>query len=526
MTDLPSGLAPLILQGHVINRLRELPENSIQCVVTSPPFLGLRRYDICGCAVRRREPKPGVLTDRTDPRRFDEPNPSCPWCHGTGKIEGMNDVLWGGSTKCAHEWKKTSPRRPRDKDDAGGAISKGNRGASYDASGGKLCAKCNGWLGQFGLEPTAQMYVAHAVKVFRGVRRVLRDDGTCWIEIGDSFSTHPAGLTGEKRWAASGLGNVDHTGAEQAGSIDRRTAGSPREKNLMLVPQRLAIAFQDDGWIVRSIVIWHRQNPMPEAVRDRPTQSHSYILMLTKEPRYFFDQEATRETAQGGHSWGKAVQLSHGKMGTEDSVIRSKPSWYASMREQVPAGGGRNIRYVWTIPTKGYPGAHFATFPESLPERCILASTSEKGACPKCGSPWERVMSDGGPDLEWRRACGGDANGEYHGEAIKRYEGTGAENASDVKRRILAGLWRRQTVGWRPTCSCGESATVPCTVLDPFAGSGTTLAVAKRLGRASVGIEMNPMYVSLIRQRVAEAITESVHHPSQRRLVEFGEATA
>ena len=308
MTALPSGLAPLVLQGHVIDRLRELPDDSIQCVVTSPPFFGLRRYDICGCSIKavssasfkawggsERTAESTGQYSASDPRAMKDPDPSCPWCHGTGKIEGMDDVLWGGSAECVHEWEETSPRRPRDKDDAGGSISKGNRGASYDASGGKLCAKCNGWLGQFGLEPTVQMYVAHAVEVFREVRRVLRNDGTCWVEIGDSFSTHPAGLTGEKRWAASGLGNVDHTGEEQAGSIDRRTAGSPREKNLMLVPQRLAISLQDDGWIVRSIVVWYRTNPMPESVRDRPTQAHSYVLMLTKSPRYFHDADAVRE---------------------------------------------------------------------------------------------------------------------------------------------------------------------------------------------------------------------------------------
>ena len=179
-------------------------------------------------------------------------------------------------------------------------------------------------------------------------------------------------------------------------------------------------------------------------------------------------------------------------------------------------GLGRNLRSVWVIPTKGYPGAHFATFPESLPERCILASTSEKGACPKCGAPWERITSC---DYVVQRSSNIREQPKQAGKVL-----TGA---SSERGFVVASATRvSATLGWEPTCSCGESDTVPCTVLDPFAGSGTTLAVAKRLGRASVGIEMNPMYVSLIQQRVAEAITESVHHPSQRRLVEFGEAAA
>ena len=152
-------------------------------------------------------------------------------------------------------------------------------------------------------------------------------------------------------------------------------------------------------------------------------------------------------------------------------------------------------------------------------------------------------MEKGEPNLEWQVECGGDENGEYHGEAIKDYEAVGVENASDVKRRILSGMRTKQTLGWRPTCdcypdpcdrcgkawvegrpSCNCYKPVPCVVLDPFAGSGTTLAAAKKLGRRGVGTELNPMYVSLIEKRLNETKIEVVHDPAQRKLIDFIEA--
>jgi hypothetical protein len=170
-----------------------------------------------------------------------------------------------------------------------------------------------------------------------------------------------------------------------------------------------------------------------------------------------------------------------------------------------PAGdfvsGKRNKRSVWRISTKPFKEAHFATYPPELPEPCILAGTSEEGVCAKCGTPWQRIIEKGEPLLEWRQACGGDLNGEYDGQAIKEYEGTGAQNASDVKRRILAGM-RERISRWEPGCDC-NAQTVPATVLDPFFGAGTTALVAEKHGRRWIGIELNPESVEIARRRLA-----------------------
>jgi site-specific DNA-methyltransferase (adenine-specific) len=227
--------------------------------------------------------------------------------------------------------------------------------------------------GQLGLEPTPDAYVASMVAVFREVRRALRDDGTLWLNVGDSFS----------------------------------------DKQLQGVPWRLAFALQADGWYLRSDIIWNKPNPMPESVTDRPTKSHEYVFLLTKSARYFYDAEAIKEPAK---DWGTRDRTNwRGK-------VNSPAGPQTGCTNANHAASGRNARSVWTITTQPYPDAHFATFPEALPERCIKAGT-------KLGD----------------------------------------------------------------------------TVLDPFAGSGTTGQVAVQLGRSFVGIELNAAYADLARTRIGGA---------------------
>lgn len=450
---IPQDTAPAILEGDVIDLLRSLPSDSIHCVVTSPPYWGLRDY-------------------------------------------GLRPVRWGGKARCEHEWGPTQPPRHRGAQGVTGEVSRENAEVAYDASGGgSICRRCGGWLGQLGLEPTPERFVEHLAEVFDEVRRVLRPDGTLWLNLGDTYATHPSGLTGEKRWKASTLTGRDRTGAEQAGRMDKRAPGL-KPKDLVGIPWRVAFELQRRGWWLRSDCVWAKPNPMPEAVRDRPTRAHDSVFLLTKSRRYFYDAYAVREPLQES----TLRRLRHHLPNPADNrTSRSKhPEGdfrrFPMLRNTSPSG--RNLRTVWWIPTQPYRGAHFATFPEKLPELCILAGSSERGACAECGSPWTREV----------RAIRGAIG---HAQPIEAPLVSGRAPVADAPG-WHDGSYRRVDLGFRKRCSCGTARTVPCLVLDPFAGSGTVLAVARRLGRRSIGIELNPDYVTLARRRSAAEVPDVV----------------
>lgn len=232
--------------------------------------------------------------------------------------------------------------------------------------------------GQIGLEATSAEYVERIVQVFREVRRVLRPDGTAWLNLGDGY----------------------------------------RDKSLLGLPWRVALALREDGWCLRSEVIWHKPNPWPEPVEDRPTKAHEHLFLLTRSPRYHYDAAAIMEAANPARQRGTPARTikATGTVGT-------KRADYEASRRRVAT---RNKRSVWAIPVANHKGVHFAVFPEALVEPCILAG------CPEGG-----------------------------------------------------------------------------TVLDPFTGSGTTGAVALRRGRSFVGCELNPAYIELAEERIAQALAES-----------------
>jgi DNA modification methylase len=241
--------------------------------------------------------------------------------------------------------------------------------------------------GQLGLERTPEEYVANMVAVFAEVRRVLKPSGTCWANFGDSY----ASAGGERKYGSSDNG----TGRGPGTRRHDVPASGLKPKDLVGIPWRVAFALQADGWYLRSDVIWSKPNPMPESVTDRPTKSHEYLFLLTKSARYYFDADAVREKAVDGERFHGGYER---PSPTESQARTSRRNGRADAKTYSAAAYGdnphseargpkanfgvvthRNIRSVWTIATRPYPGAHFAVFPPELPERCIKAGSPEHG---------------------------------------------------------------------------------------------------------------------------------------------------
>lgn len=229
-----------------------------------------------------------------------------------------------------------------------------------------------GVAGQLGSEKTPEEYVAKMVDVFREVKRVLRDDGTLWLNIGDSYSAHPGQ---RKTTDKAGLKQQSVRGSTAAAS---RCVQGLKPKDLVGIPWMLAFALRADGWYLRTEIIWFKPNPMTESVRDRPSRCHEYVFLLMKRGRYFYDHVAVMEKAIS------AGRVPLGNHKVDDSRRDSQRD------TTIPTADRRNLRTVWRVATHSFKGAHFATFPPRLVGPCIKAGASEHGCCPECGAPWRR----------------------------------------------------------------------------------------------------------------------------------------
>jgi DNA modification methylase len=387
-----------LYHGNCMSVLPTLPTGSVQCVVTSPPYLGMRDY-------------------------------------------GLPPVVWGSNGEdCEHLWSGANA----------------GEGEQRKAWGGQFCAHCGAWQGSLGCEPSIELYVAHIVEVFRQVWRVLRDDGTLWVVIGDAYAN-------DSKWGGHSSGkNADSAAGGYSGQRQRRHTGL-KPKSLMGMPWRVAFALQDDGWTLRRDVIWHKIDVRPENVVDRPTTAHEYVFLLTKRPRYYYDLEAVREPYSGDYATaeeyraraGTKPRYTEANSDPANGGYRGGGALHGEALSFHPAG--RNRRSVWSIATGHQGEPHYAVFPPELAELCILAGTSARGSCPRCGAPWRRVRGiPGTPD------------------------------------------------GWQPGCRCGAAGEpVPCAVLDPFGGSGTVGLVASRLGRDATLIDLSRKYVDMACRRIA-----------------------
>ena len=395
-----------------------------------------------------------------------------------------------------------------------------------------------GMKGQLGLEKTPEEYVARQVEVFREVRRVLRVDGTCWLNVGDCYigdggsgrqgtrgaranRRHTQKDLGVKRVTAAGPGLE---GSGKHARVALRADESGREgipglkcKDRALIPERLAIALQADGWYVRQRIVWHKPNVQPESALDRPTTAHDDIYLLAKAEVYFYDGVAIQEPTTGtAHSRGNGVNpkaiypvsswatgpgkhspLVHNTEGQHPKARRQNESFSAAVREPVAF---KNKRSVWTIPTEAFPEAHFATFPQDLVEPCILAGTSAKGCCSSCGAPrWpvlKRTATRGlKPTGGKQDAAPAESRARRLSERTANARALGLPHDNALPTTV-------ERVGWRAGCDCGAE-TMACLVMDPFCGSGTVGVVALRHGRRFIGLELNPAYVLMAGRRIA-----------------------
>jgi DNA modification methylase len=354
--------------------------------------------------------------------------------------------------------------------------------------------------GQIGMEPTLAEHLAVMVEVFRDVRRVLRRDGTCWLNYGDCYASTPNG-----RLAA----DIKARGGDNRTFRDKpfsTIGGVLKAKDLCMIPNRLAIALQEDGWWVRSEIVWHKPNPMPESVHDRPATSHEKVFLLTRAERYFYDAVAVRRGAASDVL--HAVTPSNPPRATDKQRGHSRRHAGFNDRWDLMTGAeqranGRNLRNVWAIATRPFQDAHFATFPPALVEPCIMAGTSERGVCRHCAAPWRRQVNktfqpqDPISKSNQRSADTHDASSRWAGSA--------------------RGSVRVDLVGWVQGCACPPHDPVPAIVLDPFGGAGTTALVADRLGRDAILIELNTKYAAMADRRIRDGLGEIVSDaPAER----------
>jgi len=440
----PEDFVNKIIEGHVLDILRQIPDESIDTVITSPPYWALRWYG-----------------------------------------EQAN-TIWGGNKDCEHEWSFHTVTLEHENRNFQEGCQEDVHGTKptifikkFDNKQSAFCSKCGTWYGQLELEPTPELYVQHLLEVFIEIRRVLKKTGSLWLNLGDTYAGSNCGYGQTSQ--STGFQNVvrqTYFPTSKQKPLAARVNGV-RRKSLIGIPDRVKIALIDSGWLCRNEIIWYKPNCLPSSAKDRFTIDFEKIYFFTKEPTYYFDQqfeplkESSLERAKRRSLSKKTALGIHAGM-TLSNQLKS------FAKELDPAYPGRNMRCVWQIPTQPFHGAHFATFPEKLVERMILAGCPAE-VCKRCGKPRERIIKSG-----------------YVGSSLKRGAYVvGGRGVYNIPKESA----KKEFLGWTIPCNC-NAGFEPGVVLDPFMGSGTTAAIAKKLGRRFIGIELNPAYVRLAEERI------------------------
>jgi len=447
-----------IIQGHALNVLKTLPDKSVNCCVCSPPYWSLRDY-------------------------------------------GIDPVIWDGDKNCKHVWETEITKRPnasggktdwakeklaiKGKENYQEFVDYHKRETESD-----FCLKCGAWRGSLGLEPTFELYIKHLCQIFDEVKRVLRKDGTCWVNLGDSYNGNKTGNT-------NGIykDRIDKSKSWANSDSFKKIEQDIPTKSLCLIPQRFAIEMVNRGWILRNTIIWHKPNCMPSSAKDRFTVDFEYVYFFVKSKKYWFEQQfesiltdSIKRELRGNrpNKYSKDKHLPKGVHPNTMSQVREYRG-YDNLEEEVSNRLGRNKRAVWTIPTQPFPEAHFAVYPEELIEIPIKAGCPEF-ICKKCGKARVTIY-------------------KYKGGTIGKSWHNHSKDLEEGMHQSLGGLdkqgdkpYQRVDVGYSD-CGCNadwESGIV----LDPFMGAGTTALVALKQRKRFIGIEIKQEYIDMAKRRI------------------------
>jgi len=428
-----------IYHGNALEVLKKFPPECLDSVITSPPYWQLRHY------------------------------------------QGIPDYIWGGNENCSHKWDENyQPPKGGYSSDALGAAKV--YGIVRDKNGitTNYCSKCNAWKGQLGLEPTYNEFIDHLIMIMNEIYRILKPTGTVWINLGDSYSTQSGtntALSKGKEWDNSS------TYITNRGSSGKIQKGDLPSKCLLLIPHRFAMRCIDNGWILRNDIIWAKRNGMPESVTDRFSKKHEFFFFMVKNQKYYFDLDGIKDKLKTS----TLQRMQYDRFRDGSKITSGEYSMSSTKKDYTNDINGKNpgdVSDFWDIPTKSSKEKHYATFNIDLISKPIIAGTPEF-VCSNCGFNREKIF-----DII-QKSKGDDAS--------IRAELMGHTASGPTARSNVVGSIKR-LIGYTE-CEC-NAAYKGGIILDPFAGTGTTLVRALQLGRRCIGIEGSNEYIEIARKNI------------------------